>query len=181
MDKNNFPLFEKLGTIMRQNYHPLFLILGIILIGAGISLLLFNKNKTLLPAWLISMGLMIFCRYFVDVEYLERLDKTHPYIYFSLWFITIFLFATYFPALIQKLILLCFSQNISSQDMQAVFGTQKIKVTSLNNGEMEKTEGEWIPFAIRAGSYAWRLYRGWSQGSRFWYPIGFGWASRPAH
>jgi len=103
MDKNNLTLFAKLGTIMRANHHPLFLILGMILLGAGISLLLFNKNKTLLPAWLISMGLMMIERYFVNIKYLERLNETHPYIYFALWYITILFYTIYLPHWIQKL------------------------------------------------------------------------------
>jgi len=36
-------------------------------------------------------------------------------------------------------------QSMTKQDMQAMFATNKVKVNSLDNGEMAKTEGEFLP------------------------------------
>jgi len=39
-------------------------------------------------------------------------------------------------------------QSMTKQDMQAMFTTNKVKVNSLDNGEMAKTEGEWFQFLL---------------------------------
>ena len=39
-------------------------------------------------------------------------------------------------------------QPMTKQDMQAVFGTQHVKASSLGHGEMVKTEGEWFQFFL---------------------------------
>jgi len=52
-------------------------------------------------------------------------------------------------------------QSMTKQDMQAIFATNKVKVNSLDNGEMAKTEGEWFWFyygAAWAGAAAWTYY-----------------------
>jgi len=38
---------------------------------------------------------------------------------------------------------------MTKQDMQAMFATNKVKVNSLDNSEMAKTEGEFWGFVIR--------------------------------
>ena len=68
-----------------------------------------------------------------------------------------------------------------TQKMLSEAGIDASKVSVLDKGEMVKTEGEFLPILIRLGYGGYRLYRGWSQGSRLWYPLGFGWANRPAH
>jgi len=53
-------------------------------------------------------------------------------------------------------------QSMTKQDMQAMFATNKVKVNSLDNGEMAKTEGEWIWWAAYGaawvGASAWTYY-----------------------
>ena len=38
--------------------------------------------------------------------------------------------------------------SFSKKDAQALFGTNKVKATALDNTEMKKTEGEWWQFLI---------------------------------
>ena len=40
-------------------------------------------------------------------------------------------------------------QTMTKQDMQAVFGTQHVKASSLGNGEMKKTEGAFWGWVAR--------------------------------
>ena len=44
--------------------------------------------------------------------------------------------------------------SFSKKDAQALFGTHKVKVSTLNNGEMKKTEGEWIYWAYYGAAWA---------------------------
>jgi len=54
-------------------------------------------------------------------------------------------------------------QSMTKQDMQAMFTTNKVKVNSLDNGEMAKTEGEWLPMLYWLGGLA--ATAGWAS----WY------------
>jgi len=50
-------------------------------------------------------------------------------------------------------------QSMTKQDMQAMFATNKVKVNSLDNGEMAKTEGEFWGVIFRI---AWAMAFGWA-------------------
>ena len=52
-------------------------------------------------------------------------------------------------------------QSMTKQDMQAVFGTQHVKASSLNQGEMARTDGKWYLWAgmgIAWAATAWWAY-----------------------
>ena len=78
---------------MNKNRNPLFLAIGTLLIGISTLPLLLEECK----GACVSMGLFMFFRYFINIEFLEKLNKTHPNIYFAVWSIMILFFAVYLP------------------------------------------------------------------------------------
>jgi hypothetical protein len=85
--------------VFKKNKNIFFILVGVVLFFLGV-LSFFRWQHIENSAYLISISIMLFIRYFIDMDYIERFSKKLPKLYFLFWLIYILIFSVILPQLL---------------------------------------------------------------------------------